>query len=360
MQTILREGLKKFCNSIGIITRDIAIDLGTANTVVYIKNKGISLNEPSVVAIDKINNKCIFGTEAKLMTGKTHSGVEVKRPLKDGVITNSEDAKHMIHGCYKLMEDMGLMSRNRLLIGPLIIICVPAGSTPVERKAIQEAAESSGAREVFLIEEPMAAAIGAGMPVNLAKGSMIVDIGGGTAEVAIVSLGGVVYSRSIRVGGDTMDDAIVSYIRRKYNLLIGEITAEKIKKEIGAACIISSEEENQSMIVKGRDLVYGIPKEIMINQRQIAESLIEPVSHIVSGVLKALESSPPELASDIADTGITLSGGCAMLKYLDYVIKNATKLPVRIAQDPLFCVIRGMGEVLENYSKFKHVLFRQD
>jgi rod shape-determining protein MreB len=317
------------------------------------------LNEPSVVAIDE-NNKCIFGGEAKLMMGKAHSGIKVMRPLKDGVITNAEDAKHMIHGCYKLMEDMGLMSRNRLLIGPLVIVCVPAGSTPVERKAIQEAAETSGAREVFLIEEPMAAAIGANLPVNEPKGSIIVDIGGGTTEIAIISLGGVVYSRSIRIGGDAMDEAIVSYIRRKYNLLIGEITAEKIKKEIGAACVIMDEEENQSMVIKGRDLVFGIPKEIIVTRKQIAESLLEPVAHIVSGILKALEASPPELSSDIADSGIILSGGCSMLKYLDFVIKNATKLPTRLAEDPLFCVVKGMGQVLEDFKRYKHVLFRQE
>lgn len=355
----ISNGLQKFGNAIRIITRDIAIDLGTANTLVYARNKGVILNEPSVVAIDE-RGKCIFGTEAKLMMGKAHSGIKVMRPLKDGVITNAEDAKHMIHGCYKLMEDMGLMSRSRLLIGPMMIICVPAGSTPVERKAIQEAAESSGAREVFLIQEPMAAAIGAGLPVNEPRGSMIVDIGGGTTEIAIISLGGVVYSRSLRIGGDTMDESIVSYIRRKYNLLIGEITAEKIKKEIGAACVIGNEDENRSMIIKGRDLVYGIPKEMIINQKQIAESLCDPVSQIISGILKALEASPPELSSDISDSGIILSGGCSMLKYLDYVIKSATKLPTRLAEDPLFCVVKGMGHVLENLNKFKHVLFRQE
>jgi len=340
-------------HSCGIITDDIAIDLGTANTLVYAKRRGIILNEPSVVAIDS-KGQCIFGTEAKLMMGKSHDGIKVMRPLKDGVITNAEDAKYMIHGCYKLMNE------SNKLIGPLMIICVPAGSTPVERKAIQEAAESSGAREVYLIHEPMAAAIGAGLPVNEPRGSMIVDIGGGTTEVAIISLGGVVYSCSIRVGGDSLDEAIVSYIRRKYNLLIGEITAEKIKKEIGAACIIDDEEENKSMTIRGRDLVHGIPKEIIITRKQIAESLLEPVAQIVSGILKALEASPPELASDISDAGIYLSGGSSMLKYLDLVIKNATKLPVQLANNPLFCVINGMGHVLENLHKYTHVLFKQE
>lgn len=364
---LISSGLKRMSSALGIMTKDIAIDLGTANTLVYAKNKGIILNQPSVVAIMENNQpnnshypKYIFGEEAKLMMGKVHPGIKVIRPLKDGVITNAEDAKYMIHGCYKLMEEMGFLSRNRLLIGPLVIVCVPAGSTPVERKAIQEAAETSGAREVFLIEEPMAAAIGAGLPVNEPKGSMIVDIGGGTSEIAIISLGGVVYSRSIRVGGDSMDEAIISYIRRKHNLLIGEITAEKIKKEIGAACIIGNEEENQSMVIKGRDLVFGIPKEIIVTRKQIAESLLEPVANIVSGILKALEASPPELASDISDSGIILSGGCAMLKYLDFVIKNATKLPVKLANDPLFCVVRGIGHVLDNFKKFKHVLFKQE
>ena len=349
VSNLLNKSFHKIGNSLGIITRDIAIDLGTANTLVYEKGKGLVLNEPSVVAIDE-NGRCIFGTEAKLMMGKAHSGIRVTRPLKDGVITNPEDAKHMINGCYRLMNE------KTGLIGPLMLICTPSGATPVENKA----AESSGARDAYLVSEPMAAAIGAGLCVNEPRGSMIVDIGGGTTEIAIISLGGIVYSCSIRVGGDAMDEAIISYIRRKYNLLIGEITAEKIKKEIGAACVVGGEEDNQSMIVKGRDLVYGIPKEIIITQKQIAESLFEPVSQIVAGVLKALEASPPELASDISDSGVWLSGGCAMLKYLDYVIKNATKLLVRVADDPLFCVINGMGVILENLNKYKHVLFRQD
>ena len=353
VSNLLNKSFHKIGSSLGIITRDIAIDLGTANTLVYEKGKGLVLNEPSVVAIDE-NGRCIFGTEAKLMMGKAHGGIRVTRPLKDGVITNPEDAKHMINGCYRLMNE------KTSLIGPLMLICTPSGATPVENKAIQEAAESSGARDAYLVSEPMAAAIGAGLLVNEPRGSMIVDIGGGTTEIAIISLGGVVYSCSIRVGGDAMDEAIISYIRRKYNLLIGEITAEKIKKEIGAACVVGGEEDNQSMIVKGRDLVYGIPKEIIITQKQIAESLFEPVSQIVAGVLKALEASPPELASDISDSGVWLSGGCAMLKYLDYVIKNATKLLVRVADDPLFCVINGMGVILENLNKYKHVLFRQD
>jgi rod shape-determining protein MreB len=353
ISSVLTSGFQKIGNSLGVIARDIAIDLGTANTLVYEKGKGVVLNEPSFVSIDD-NGKCIFGTEAKLMMGKAHSGIRVTRPLKDGVITNPEDAKHMINGCYKLMNE------KTGLIGPLMVICTPSGATPVENKAIQEAAESSGARDVYLITEPMAAAIGAGLSVNEPRGSMIVDIGGGTTEIAIISLGGIVYSHSIRIGGDAMDEAIVSYIRRKYNLLIGEITAEKIKKEIGAACVVEGPEDDQSMVVKGRDLVYGIPKEIVVTQRQIAESLFEPVSQIVAGVLKALEASPPELASDISDSGIWLSGGSSMLKYLDFVLKNATKLIVRVADNPLFCVINGIGIVLENLNKYKHVLFKQE
>lgn len=347
-----KRGARKAGNFFGVITPDMAIDLGTANTLVYLKGLGVVLNEPSYLAFGGGN--FWFGAAAKLMNGKEHAGLKVSRPLKDGVITNAEDAKHMIHGCYKLMK---VSSR---LIGPLILVCVPAGSTPVERKAIQEAAESAGAREVYLVKEPMAAAIGAGLAVNEPRGSMIVDIGGGTTEIAIVSLGGIVYSCSIRVGGDTMDEAIISYIRRKYNLLIGETTSEKIKKEIGAACVLNNEEENHGMIIKGRDLVYGIPKEIMVTQKQIAESLFEPVSQIVTAVLKALEASPPELASDISDSGIWLSGGCSMLRYLDFVLKNATKLVVRVAKDPLFCVINGMGTVLENLNKYRHVLFKQE
>ena len=251
------------------------------------------------------------------------------------------------------------MHNRRSLTGPMIIICVPSGSTPVERRAIQEAAESAGARDVYLIEEPMAAAIGAGLPVTSATGSMIVDIGGGTTEVAVLSLGGIVYSRSVRVGGDKMDEAIISYIRRHYNLLIGEATAEKIKKQIGAAYVDDSVEPRK-MEIKGRDLIHGIPKEMVLNEKQIADSLVEPVSQIVEAVKVALECTPPELSSDIVDTGIVMTGGGALLRNLDHVLKETTKLPVIIAEQPLSCVALGTGRVLEEFNALKHVLFKQD
>lgn len=345
-----------FQKLIGAFSSDMAIDLGTANTLVYVKGKSIVLNEPSVVALINENGtyrSYAFGQEAKMMLGRTPADIEAKRPLKDGVIADFKGAeamiKHFIHTVHK----------RRSFTGPLIIICVPSGSTPVERRAIQEAAESAGARDVFLIEEPMAAALGAGLPVTEPTGSMIVDIGGGTTEVGVLSLGGIVYSRSVRVGGDKMDEAIISYVRRHHNLLIGESTAEKIKKEIGSACP-PEDKKGKTIIIKGRDLIHGIPKEIVLTEYQIAESLIEPVSQIIEAVKTALECTPPELSSDIVDQGIVLSGGGALLHNLDLVIREATKLPVFIAEDPLTCVAMGTGRVLEEFSKLKHVLFKQD
>ncbi|MGB4191128.1 MAG: rod shape-determining protein [Rickettsiales bacterium] len=345
-----------FQKLIGAFSSDMAIDLGTANTLVYVKGKNVVLNEPSVVALINENGtyrSYAFGQEAKMMLGRTPADIEAKRPLKDGVIADFKGAeamiKHFIHTVHK----------RRSFTGPLIIVCVPSGSTPVERRAIQEAAESAGARDVFLIEEPMAAALGAGLPVTEPTGSMIVDIGGGTTEVGVLSLGGIVYSRSVRVGGDKMDEAIISYVRRHHNLLIGESTAERIKKEIGSACP-PEDKKGKTIVIKGRDLIHGIPKEIILTEYQIAESLIEPVSQIIEAVKTALECTPPELSSDIVDQGIVLSGGGALLYNLDLVIREATKLPVFIAEDPLTCVARGTGRVLEEFSKLKHVLFKQD
>ena len=340
----------------GMMSTDMAIDLGTANTLVYVKGKGIILNEPSVVAMVSergVNVPYAFGNEAKLMLGRTPAKIEAVRPLKDGVIADFKSAEKMIQHFIECVHNRRSFTR------PLIIICVPSGSTPVERRAIQNAAELAGAKEVFLIEEPMAAAIGAGLPVTEPTGSMIVDIGGGTTEVAILSLGGIVYARSVRVGGDKMDEAIISYIRRYHNLLIGETTAERIKKEIGAACP-PAEGEGRHIEIKGRDLMNGVPKELVLSEYQIAESLIEPVSQIVEAVKVALECTPPELSSDIVDKGIALSGGGAMLKNLDYVLSQATGLPVFVAEEPLNCVVLGSGKVLENKEKFKHVLFKQD
>lgn len=345
-----------FAKLLGFLSNDMAIDLGTANTLVYVKGKGVMLNAPSVVALLKERGSYrpyAFGHQAKMMLGRTPDEIKAIRPLKDGVIADFKGAEEMIKHFIRTVHN------RRSFTGPLIIVCVPSGATPVERRAIQEAAESAGAREVFLIEEPMAAAIGADLPVTEPTGSMIVDIGGGTTEVAVLSLGGIVYSRSVRVGGDKMDEAIISYIRRHHNLLIGESTAERIKKEIGTACP-PEDKKGRTMEIKGRDLIYGIPKEITLTEYQISESLIEPVSQIVEAVKIALECTPPELASDIADKGIVMTGGGSLLKNIDFVIKEATKLPVYVADDALTCVARGTGKVLEDLERFKHVLFKQD
>lgn len=342
----------------GFASADMAIDLGTANTLVYVKGQGIVLNEPSVVAMKDSGGVMVpfaFGNEAKLMLGRTPAKIDAKRPLKDGVIADFSSATEMIKHFIHRVHNQRSLIRPR----PLIIICVPSGSTPVERKAIQEAAVDAGAREVFLIEEPMAAAIGAGLPVTEPTGSMIVDIGGGTTEVAVLSLGGIVYARSVRVGGDKMDEAIISYIRRNSNLLIGETTAEKIKKEIGAACAPENG-EGKLVEIKGRDLLNGVPKEITLSEYQIAESLVEPVGQIIEAVKVALECTPPELSSDIVDKGIVLTGGGAMLRNLDLVLSNATSLPVFVAEQSLNCVAIGSGKVLENPDLLKHVLFSQD
>jgi len=341
---------------LGMMSTDMAIDLGTANTLVYVKGKGVVLNEPSVVALIKDNGTYrpyAFGHEAKMMLGRTPADIEAKRPLKDGVIADFRSAEEMIKYFIRTVHN------RRSFTGPMIVVCVPSGSTPVERRAIQEAAEAAGAREVFLIEEPMAAAIGAGLPVTEPTGSMIVDIGGGTTEVAVLSLGGIVYAISVRVGGDKMDDAIISYIRRNHNLLIGESTAEKIKKQIGVAYVDPSLEA-RTMEIKGRDLINGIPREIILSEKQIAESLVEPVSQIVQAVRVALECTPPELSSDIVDKGIVMTGGGSLLKGLDYVLSEATQLPVFVADQALSCVALGTGRVLEEFSRFKHVLFKQD
>lgn len=334
---------------------DLAIDLGTANTLIYQKGNGIVLDEPSVVAMIREGNilrTYACGFEAKKMLGKTPMEITTIRPLQDGVIADFKGAEEMMKYFIRAAR------KKNSFIGPRIVVCVPSGSTPVERRAIQDAAESAGAREVFLIEEPMAAAMGAGLPVTEATGSMIVDIGGGTTEVAVLSLGGIVYARSVRVGGDKMDESIISYIRRHFNLLIGEQAAEKIKKQIGTA-YVTDPKKLRSMQIKGRDLVNGIPKEMSLDEKQIAQSLVEPVSQIVEAVKIALESTPPELSSDIVDKGIVLTGGGALLHGLDIVLSKATGLPVFIADSPLACVALGTGRSIEEFSKFKHVLFKQ-
>ncbi len=331
---------------------DMAIDLGTANTLVYVKGKGIVLNEPSVVAIEENRGKkqvLAVGNEAKQMLGRTPGNIQAIRPLRDGVIADFEIAEEMIKYFIRKVHN------RRSFASPMVIVCVPSGSTAVERRAIQESAAAAGAMKVWLIEEPMAAAIGADLPVTEPTGSMVVDIGGGTTEVAVISLGGIVYARSVRVGGDKMDDAIISYIRRNHNLLVGESSAERIKKEIGSACP-PEEGEGRSIQIRGRDLMNGVPKEITITERQIAEGLADPVAQIVEAVKVALENTAPELAADIVDKGIVLTGGGGLLSNLDQVLRNATGLPVSIAENPLACVVKGTGTALDNLPKFKNVL----
>ena len=328
------------------MSHDMAIDLGTANTVVYLRGRGIVLNEPSVVAVETINGVSkvrAVGDDAKLMMGKTPDSIKAIRPLRDGVIADIDVAEDMIK--HFILKVHG--GKKPFMRWPEIVICVPSGSTSVERRAIRDAASNAGASQVWLIEEPMAAAIGADMPVTEPIGSMVVDIGGGTTEVAVLSLRGLAYSASVRVGGDKMDEAIVNYVRRNFNLLIGESTAERIKHEVGVAKP-PVDGIGLTINVKGRDLVNGVPKEIQINQGQIAEALSEPVSAIVEGVRSALENTAPELAADIVDQGIVLTGGGALLKGLDEVLRDETGLPVSIAEDPLVCVAIGTGRALED------------
>ncbi len=344
--------MKIFQRLMGALSADMAIDLGTANTLVYVRGRGIVLNEPSVVAIATSKGKkqvLAVGEEAKLMVGRTPGNIQAIRPLKDGVIADFEVAEEMIKHFIRKVHN------RRSFAAPQIIICVPSGSTAVERRAIQESAESAGGRRVFLIEEPMAAAIGAGLPVTEPTGSMVVDIGGGTTEVAILSLGGIVYATSVRVGGDKMDEAIISYIRRTHNLLIGESTAEKIKKEIGSATV-DSDSKNTTMSIKGRSLLNGVPLEVEINQAQVADSLSEVVAAIVQGVKTALENTAPELSADIVDRGIVMTGGGSQLKNLDRVLAKATGLPVFLAESPLDCVVNGTGRALEEMNTLQSVL----
>ncbi|NOT86397.1 MAG: rod shape-determining protein [Methylococcaceae bacterium] len=332
----------------GLFSNDLSIDLGTANTLIYIPGQGIVLNEPSVVAIkeDRIRGTksvAAVGIEAKMMLGRTPANITAIRPLKDGVIADFAVTERMLRYFIEKVHQNKLFRPS-----PRILICVPCGSTQVERRAIRESASMAGAREVFLIEEPMSAALGAGMPVDEATGSMVLDIGGGTSEVAIISLNGIVYSSSVRIGGDRFDDAIVNYVRRNYGTLIGEATAQKIKHEIGTAYPGSTVRE---MEVNGRHLAEGIPRSFMLNSNEVLEAMQEPLSGIVSSVKLALEQTPPELGSDVASTGIVLTGGGALLKDIDRLIAVETGLPVHIADDPLTCVARGGGIVLEMLDK---------
>ena len=334
-----------------VFSKDMAIDLGTANTLVYVKGEGVVLNEPSVVATIEDQGRTqvlAVGNEAKQMLGRTPGKIQAIRPMKDGVIADFEVAEQMIKSFIKKVH------KGRTLSNPQIVICVPTGATNVERRAIRESADAAGARRVFLIDEPVAAAIGAGLPVAEATGSMIVDIGGGTTEVAVLSLGGVVHATSVKAAGDKFDEAIIEYMRATHKLAIGETTAERMKKEIGSA---SSPEDGdgKSMNVKGRDLITGLPKEIAISQRQIAEALAEPVAHIIDTIKRALEQIPPELSADIVERGIMMTGGGSLLGNLDKVLRRATSLPISIAEDPLLCVVMGTGKALEEKSKLSDV-----
>lgn len=341
----------------GLFSNDLSIDLGTANTIIYVKNKGIVLNEPSVVAIRKdrsgaTKSVAAVGQEAKLMLGRTPGSIEAIRPMKDGVIADFEMTEKMLQAFIKRVHE------NRFFRpSPVVLICIPYGATQVERRAIKESALSAGARKVYLIEEPMAAAIGADLPVSEPTGSMIVDIGGGTTEVAIISLNGVVFSSPVRVGGDKFDEAIIAYVRKKYNMIIGEGTAENAKRHIATAY---PEEETREYEVRGLVIPEGVPRSIILTNNEILEALREPLANIVTGVLTALEKSPPELAADISERGLVLTGGGALLPNIDRLLMEKTGIPVVVAEEPLTCVARGGGKALELIDEHGGDLFSDD
>ena len=331
----------------GLFSNDLAIDLGTATTLIYVKGKGIVSCEPSVVAVQRDSKKVLaVGREAKEMLGRTPGNIQAVRPLRDGVIADFEITEAM------LRYFIARAHNRRTLVKPRIIICVPFGITEVEKRAVKESAEGAGAREVYLIEEPMAAAIGAGLPITEPSGNMVVDIGGGTTEVAVISLAGIVYSQSVRVGGDKMDESIMAYMKRKYNMAIGEQTAERIKITIGNAYPL---EQQLTMEVKGRDMVAGIPKTVVVNSDEIRDALQEPTNAIVEAVLIALERTPPELAADIVDKGIVLTGGGSLLKNLDVLLREETGLPVMVCDDPISAVVLGSGKALDHLELLKEV-----
>jgi rod shape-determining protein MreB len=331
-------------------SNDIAIDLGTANTLVYIKGNGIVLNEPSVVAVEQKTKKVYaVGAEAKAMLGKTPDHIVAIRPLKDGVIADFEITEVM------LREFIRKAQRKRFFIRPRIVIAVPSGITEVERRAVTDSAQNAGAREVYLIAEPVASAIGVGLPVDKPSGNMVIDIGGGTTEIAVIALNGIVTDMSIRIAGDEMDEAIVIHIKKAYNLLIGDQTAEHVKMVIGSATKLKKEEE---MEIKGRDLVSGIPKTLKISSAEVREALAEPLVQIVAAVKQTLEQTPPELAADIVDRGIVMTGGGSLLRGLDVLLKEETNLPINVVEDPLTCVVLGCGKVLSNLHQYERIILK--
>jgi len=342
-----------FDRLLGFFSNDLAIDLGTANTLVYAKGRGVVSSEPSVVAVQTdsrgVDRVRAVGKEAKSMLGRTPGSIRAVRPLKDGVIADFEIAEAMLRYFIQCAHNRSTLLR------PRIVISVPSGITEVEKRAYRESALSASAREVFLLEEPMAAAIGAGLPITEPSGNMIIDIGGGTTEVAVISLAGIVYASSVRVGGDKMDEAILNYIKRKYNLLIGEQTAERIKIEIGNAYPV---DEVRTMFVKGRDLVAGVPKTLEVNAEDVREALVEPVNAIIEATKIALERTPPELAADIADKGIVLTGGGALLGNLDVLLREETSLPIMLAEDPFTAVVMGTGRCLDEIDLLRDVTSR--
>ncbi len=332
-------------------SNDLAIDLGTANTVIYVRKQGVVLDQPSVVAVKRSTNEVLAaGNKAKSMLGKTPESIIACRPMRDGVIANFQLTESMLRYFIREVHD-----NRKTLVRPRMIVGVPSGITQVEKRAVEDSAKQAGSREVYTIMEPMAAAIGAGLPVEEPAGNMIVDIGGGTTEVAIISLKDVVYCKSVRVGGDEMDRAIVQYVKRKYNLLIGERTAEQIKMKIGTAMLT---DESVKEDVKGRDLITGVPKTISLSDSEVFESLTEPISIIIDAVHSALENAPPELSSDLVDRGIMMAGGGALLRNLDVLISKETGLPVKVAKDPLLCVVLGAGKVLEELDFFRDALLK--
>ena len=338
-----------FHKVVGMFSNDLAVDLGTANTLVFVKGKGIVCNEPSVVVVRKEDKRTIaVGVDAKRMLGKTPSNIIAIRPMKDGVIADFDATGEMLKYFIKKVHN------RKSFLSPRVIIGVPSGITQVEQRAVKDAAQASGAREVYLIEEPMAAALGVGLPVGEPSGNMIVDVGGGTTDIAVISLDGIVYSKAVRVGGDKMDEAIIAYIKRKYNLLIGDRTAEMVKIEIGSACV-ADPEVTKTMEIKGRDLISGIPKTIVVTETEIREALHEPVSVILDTIKVTLENTPPELAADIVDRGIVLAGGGALLRGLDILIREETGLPVVVPDDPLTAVARGVGKMLDELELLKKI-----